>query len=92
MNHKFHKALYLLDLGKYQEGEGLIRQAIEETQNLYEKMPMAACYTELLYKLERYEDAMKYIEYILDNSSEEMFSKEHNMALEIKHSIVQKKP
>ena len=37
MNQKFYKALYLLDLGKYQEGEGLIRQAIEETQNLYEK-------------------------------------------------------
>lgn len=32
MNQKFHKALYFLDLGKYKEGEDLIRQAIEETQ------------------------------------------------------------
>lgn len=30
MNHKFHKALYLLDFGKYQEGEALIRQAMED--------------------------------------------------------------
>ncbi len=70
MNLKFMKALHQLDAGKYEEAEENIKLAIEECDSEYERLEIRACYAELLCKLERYDEAMECVNYILENNDD----------------------
>lgn len=87
MNTKFMKALYQLDQGKYEEAESNIKSALSETTNMYELLEINSCYAELLYELERYEEAMSCVNYILNNGEEFEGSTAYDTALEIKSNI-----
>ncbi|MGN0471148.1 MAG: hypothetical protein ACI4GV_09575 [Acutalibacteraceae bacterium] len=87
MNTKFIKALYQLDKGKYSEAEENIKQAISETDNLYELLEIYACYAELLNELKRYDEAMECVNFILNNNEDYKDSVATKTALEIKCHI-----
>ena len=87
MNVNFNKALYQLDKGMYEEAEVNICKAIAECTNKYELLQMKCCYAELLYELDRYDEAMKCVIYILDNTDEYDKGFERETALEIKNCI-----
>lgn len=70
MNTKFMKALHQLDTGKYEEAEENIKLAIEECDSEYERLEIKACYAELLCELERYDEAMRCVDYILENNDD----------------------
>ena len=71
MNIFFNKALHYLDKGQYMEGEKLLNQAIESSENKYEVIEIQACRAELLYEMGKYVEAEKCINYVLENTSEE---------------------
>lgn len=86
MNAKFMKALYQLDQGKYTEAEENIRKAIAETTSPYELSEIYSCYAEVLFDMERYDDAMNCVDQILNN--EDMDNEQAiSTALEIKERI-----
>ena len=87
MNQKFNKALYLLDMGKYEEGEENLRMAIKECENPFELAQIKSCYAELLYEMERYEEAMGYVDDILESTSEYDDNDARETAIELKTSI-----
>lgn len=65
MNMKFNKALYMLDMGKYDKGEELLKEAIQEIENPYELVQVKTCYAELLYEEDRQEEALSLVEELL---------------------------
>lgn len=87
MNVSFSKALYQLDKGEFEEAEKNICKAIEECTNKYELIQIKCCYAEMLCELERYEEALEYVIYILDNTDEYDEGIERETALEIKDWI-----
>ncbi len=87
MNINFNKALYQLDMGKYEEAEISICKAIDECDNKYELLQIKCCYAELLYELDRYDEAMQCITYILDNTDEYDDGNERETAIELKSWI-----
>jgi len=87
MNVNFNKALYQLDNGKYEEAEKNICKAIDECNNKLELLQIKCCYAELLYDLDRYDDAMECVTYVLDNTDEFDEGFERQTALEIKNLI-----
>lgn len=87
MNLKFMKALHLLDKGEYEKGEENILKAIEECNNKYEMLQIKACYSELLCELERFDEAMVMVNYILENTDEDFESPERETALSVKNYI-----
>jgi hypothetical protein len=70
MNLKFMKALYLLDAGKYEKGEECLIQAMEECDSDTEIIMIKSCYAELLYMLERYDEAKVQVDFIIANADE----------------------
>ncbi len=94
MNLKFMKALALLDRGRYDLAEVNIKSAISECNEIFEVIPMKACYAELLCESERYSEALSIAESILENSeAEENYDliSEFNTARYIKDYINSKK-
>ena len=89
MNIKYIKALHQLDIGNHIDAEKNIKQAIEETTNLFELLEMYSCYAELLYKLKRYDDAMKCVDFILNNNEDFENSIATETALEIRKSVLE---
>lgn len=87
MNVSFNKALYQLDNGKYEEAEKNICKAIDECTNKLELLQIKCCYAELLYDLDRYNEAMECVTYILDNTDEYDEGFERQTALELKSLI-----
>lgn len=70
MNGKFNHALYLLDKGEYDKAELCLRDAIAESDNMFEQIQIRCCYAELLMELDRYSEALENVEYILANTDE----------------------
>ena len=87
MNQKFNKALYLLDMGKYEEGEENLRMAIEECENPFELAQIKSCYAELLCEMERYEEAMGYVDDVLESTNEYDDNDARETAMDIKTNI-----
>ena len=87
MNQKFNKALYLLDMGKYKAGEKNLRMAIKECENPFELAEIKSCYAQLLYETGRYEEAMKYVNDVLENTSEYDDNNAREIAMDIKTNI-----
>lgn len=90
MNAKFMKALALLDRGKYDLAEENIRSAISESNEIFEVIPMKVCYAELLCESERYSEALRIVESVLEKSeAEENYDliSEFNTARYIKNYI-----
>lgn len=87
MNVNFNKALYQLDKGMYEEAEKNIRKAIDECTNKLELLQIKCCYAELLYDLDRYNEAMECVTYVLDNTEEYDEGFERQTALDIKSWI-----
>ena len=89
MNTKFLKALHQLDMGNYNDAESNIKQAISETSNIYELLEIYSCYAEVLYELNRYDDAMKCADFILNNNEDFDDGLATETALDIKKKISQ---
>lgn len=89
MNQAFNKALFLLDKGDYERAEEELKKAIQTVNDLYEVAGIKVCYAEFLYETERYEEAMKYVEEILNMDDEYLFSEERDIAEEIKQKILE---
>ena len=70
MNIKFRKALFMLDKGQFQKAEILLKQALEETENIYERIQIMSCYAEFLTEMERFDEAYEKAIYILENTDE----------------------
>lgn len=89
MNQLFNKALYLLDSGEYEKGEEELKKAIQTSaDDLYELVEIKACYAELLYQTNRYDEAMVLIEEVLDSGDEYSFCEEKDMVKEIKQQMI----
>ena len=88
MNIYFNKALYLLDKGKYEEGEKMLNKAIETCNERYEMIQIKACYAELLYEMDKIEEAKECIYYVLDNTSQEECLFERETVSEILNEII----
>ena len=89
MNQSFDKALYLLDQGDYERGEEELKKAILDITDPYEIAGVKACYAELLYEENRYEEAMVYIEEVLNLEEEYLFSEEKDIVLELRQKILE---
>ena len=87
MNIFFNKALHYLDKGQNMEGEKLLNQAIESSENKYEVIEIQACRAELLYEMGKYVEAEKCINYVLENTSEDECAFERETVNEIDKSI-----
>ena len=87
MNNFFNKALFYLDKGRYEEGEKLLNQAIESSENKYEIIEIQACRAELLYEMGKYAEAEKCINYVLENTSEDECAFERETVDEISQYI-----
>ena len=59
MNLKFQKALFMLDNRQFEKSEILLKQALEETENDFERIQITACYAEFLEDMERFDEAYK---------------------------------
>lgn len=70
MNLKFQKALFMLDNGQFEKAEILLKQALEETENGFERIQITACYAEFLEDMERFDEAYEKAFYILENTDE----------------------
>ena len=87
MNQKFNKALYLLDMGKYDRAIELLKTAFDEVNNIYEKLEIKACTMEVYYELEDFEKTKECIKFIIDNATEDNGSNARETALEIANDI-----
>lgn len=87
MNSFFNKALYCLDKENYEEGENLLKKAIETCNNSYEIIQIQACYAEVLYEMNKIKEAEECISYVLENSSQEKYSYEREIVCEILEKI-----
>lgn len=87
MNQKFNKALYLLDMGKYDRAIELLKTAFDEVNNIYEKLEIKACTMEVYYELEDFEKTKECIKFIIDNATEDNGSNARETALEIANEI-----
>lgn len=88
MNIKFNKALFLLDQGRYNEGEECLLQAFKESRNKQEMIQIRSCYLELLYKQKRFDEAKECIDFILENTAIDENSKERKVAVKLNELIV----
>ena len=70
MNIKFQKALFMLDKGQFEKAEILLQESFEESKGDYEKIQITACYAELLFETERFDQAYEKAVYILENTDE----------------------
>lgn len=70
MNLKFQKALFMLDNRQFEKSEILLKQALEETENDFERIQITACYAEFLEDMERFDEAYEKAVYILENTDE----------------------
>jgi len=70
MNVKFRKVLFMLDNGQFEKAEILLKQALEETENIYERIQIMSCYAEFLTEMERFDEAYEKAIYILENTDE----------------------
>lgn len=90
MNQSFNKALYLLDKGEYEKGEGMIKKAIlESVDDLYDLVEIKTCYADLLYNMNRLDESLLLIEEVLATGDEYSFCDEKEMAEELKHMILE---
>lgn len=88
MNLSFQKALFLLDQGDYERGEELLQKAIQTVTDPYEVAGIKVCYAQLLYEEERYEEAMIYVEEVLNIEEKYLFSEEKDHALELRKKML----
>ena len=70
MNLKFQKALFMLDNRQFEKSEILLKQALEETENDFERIQITACYAEFLEDMERFDETYEKAVYILENTDE----------------------
>lgn len=91
MNLKYNKALYLLDMGRYEEAEQNLRMAIEECKNPFELAQIYGCYALFLYDEKRFEETMECVDYILTNTSKYDDNDARDTAIEIKEKIEKRK-
>jgi hypothetical protein len=65
----------------------VLQFTIEECNNEYEMLQIKACYAELLCELERFDEAMDMVNYILKNTDEDFKSPERETAVNVKNYI-----
>lgn len=87
MNINYNKALYYFEYGKYEEGLKFLCEAIEESGDVFETIQMKACQAEVLYELNRFEEAEESIQYVLNNSSNYELEKEIEWVYSVQRKI-----
>ena len=64
------RVLFMLDKGQFEKAEILLQESFEESKGDYEKIQITACYAELLFETERFDQAYEKAVYILENTDE----------------------